>query len=96
MKNVLTKILLLLLSVVMLASVCVGLASCDDEKKDTENFEDDLVDDENAPKLPQKKFNENFVILGQRPDDFYVETAESNDIVEYEVYMRNVKVEEKY
>lgn len=98
MKNILTKLLLFILCLVMLASVCVGFAACDDKDKNNNAGEgpSSLDDDPNAPKLPNKKYNGKFVILGQDPTDYYVEDAKSGDIVEYEMYMRNLAVEETY
>lgn len=96
LKNILAKIILLILCASMMLALCASLASCDSDDDNDDEFVDDFVEEEDAPELPEKKYNSDFVILGQHTDDYYVKDAKSGDIVEYAMYMRNIAVEEKY
>ena len=96
MKKLLSKILLLLLCVAMMLGVCASFAACSSEKKTDDTPVDEFQEEDDAPALPAKKYNSDFVILGQSIPEYYVENAESGDIVEYAMYMRNIAIEEKY
>ncbi len=97
MKTVFSKLLLLVLALCMIVSSIAILASCsgDDKQNDTSGGEaldtGDILTD-----LPDKKFNEDFMIVCyDSGGEFMRETAEG-DRVDYAIYMRNKAIEAKY
>ena len=98
MKNVLSKILLLVLVVATLISTLAILGSCSDEKKKDKDDDDEVNADveDNLSDLPKTKFNEDFIVVCRDEGaEFWRENADG-DKVDYAIYMRNRAIEEKF
>lgn len=96
MKNVLSKILLFVLVIATLISSVAMLASCKDKDKNKDDGEVSEEAGETLSYLPDKKFNDDFIVVCRdEGGEFWRENADG-DRVDYAIYMRNRTIETKY